>query len=342
MEEARLYDMLEGDRVRCKLCAHRCLIAEGSRGICQVRENRAGRLYSLVYAQLIAQAIDPIEKKPLFHYFPGSTALSIATVGCNLRCSFCQNADISQMPRDRGEIRGHYTPPDAVVQTAREHGCRSIAYTYTEPTIYYEYSHDVAVMAREGGVGNVYVSNGYMSREMLESVTYAEAPPLIDAANIDLKAFRDAFYREQCGASLRPVLDNLVMMKSRGVWLEVTTLVIPGLNDSDEELGDIARFIAGDLGVETPWHVSRFHPTYRLLDRPATPVSTVHRAREIGLAEGLQFVYVGNVAGDGGEDTVCPQCGEVVIRRRGFSVMARHMQDGCCASCHTPIPGVGL
>jgi len=318
MKEALLYEKLDGGRVRCALCAHRCLIADGKRGTCQVRENREGTLYSLVYRRLISQAIDPIEKKPLFHFYPGSTALSIATVGCNFRCTFCQNADISQLPRDRGRIQGRDVSPEAIIEAAQRHRVRSIAYTYTEPT------------------------NGYMSPEMLEMVTSPDDPPLIDAANVDLKAFRDAFYRQQCGATLQPVLDSLRTMKDRGVWLEVTTLIIPGLNDSDEELGDIAQFVATELGVETPWHVSRFHPTYKLTDRAPTPVDTLHRARQIGIAAGLRYVYEGNVFSDGGEDTLCPQCGEVVIRRTGFVVSSRHVREGACAYCGTKLDGVGL
>jgi len=342
MKEALLYEKLDGGRVRCALCAHRCLIADGKRGTCQVRENREGTLYSLVYRRLISQAIDPIEKKPLFHFYPGSTALSIATVGCNFRCTFCQNADISQLPRDRGRIQGRDVSPEAIIEAAQRHRVRSIAYTYTEPTIFFEYTYDIAQLARQAGIANVYVTNGYMSPEMLEMVTSPDDPPLIDAANVDLKAFRDAFYRQQCGATLQPVLDSLRTMKDRGVWLEVTTLIIPGLNDSDEELGDIAQFVATELGVETPWHVSRFHPTYKLTDRAPTPVDTLHRARQIGIAAGLRYVYEGNVFSDGGEDTLCPQCGEVVIRRTGFVVSSRHVREGACAYCGTKLDGVGL
>jgi len=342
MKEALLYEKLEGDRVRCGLCAHHCVIAEGRRGICSVRENQKGTLHTLVYGQLIAQAIDPIEKKPLFHFYPGSTSYSIATMGCNLRCAFCQNAEISQAPRERGDVQGRYTAPETVVAAARRHGCASIAYTYTEPTIFFEHTYDVARLAHEANVANVYVTNGYMSREMLEMVTSPDAPPLIDAANVDLKAFQDAFYREQCGASLQPVLDSLKLMKERHVWLEVTTLVIPGLNDGEDELRDIAQFIAGELGVDTPWHVSRFHPMYRMLDRPRTPVSTVRRAREIGLEAGLRYVYVGNAPGSRGEDSVCPECGQMVIERVGFTVVRNRACGGVCAHCGAEIAGVGL
>jgi len=342
MKEALLYEKLEDGRVRCQLCAHRCLIAEGKRGICRVRENRDGALYSLVYGQVIAQGVDPIEKKPLFHFHPGSTALSVATVGCNFRCTFCQNAEISQMPRDLGRVQGRQVAPEAIVTAAKRYQCRSIAYTYTEPTIFFEYSHDIARLAHQEGIANVYVTNGYMTAEMLGMFTSSGEPPLLDAANVDLKAFRDQFYRRQCGATLQPVLDSLLMMKEREVWLEVTTLVIPGLNDSDQELGDISRFIAQELGEDTPWHVSRFHPTYKLTDLPSTSVSTLHRAREIGLEEGLRYVYEGNVPGGGGENTICPTCGQVVIRRVGYSILENSARGGVCAHCGAEIAGVGL
>lgn len=341
MKEAMLYSREENERVRCHLCAQRCRIADGKRGFCEVRENRKGTLYSLVYGKLIAQAVDPIEKKPLFHFYPGSKSLSIATVGCNFRCTFCQNADISQMVIETGRISGQDTPPEAVVRAAQRYNCRSISYTYTEPTISFEYNYDCSKLAHEAGIANVYVTNGYMTPEMLDMVGKPGGTPLIDAANVDLKAFNDEFYRRECRASLQPVLDSLVMMKERNIWLEVTTLIIPGLNDSDEELRKIARFLVDKLGPETPWHVSRFHPTYKLVDQPSTPVETLHRARDIGLAEGLQFVYEGNVPGGEGENTVCPACGETAIRRVGFSVRERNMQGEQCKCGHN-IPGVGM
>jgi len=237
---------------------------------------------------------------------------------------------------------GHATAPESVTAAAKRYKSASISYTYTEPTIFFEFTYDVARLAHQEGIANVYVTNGYMTAEMLEMVTHPTEPPLMDAANVDLKAFRDEFYRQQCGATLQPVLDNLVMMKQRRVWVEVTTLVIPGLNDSDGELRDIAQFIAGSLGAETPWHVSRFHPMYRLTDRPSTPVSTLHKAREIGLAAGLRYVYEGNVPGGGGEDTLCSQCGRIVIQRMGFTVLQNAAQGGRCRYCGAAIDGVGL
>jgi pyruvate formate lyase activating enzyme len=344
MKEALLYEQLDGQRVRCNLCAHRCTIANGRQGVCQVRENRDGILYSLVYGFPLSQAVDPIEKKPLFHVYPGSTAFSIATVGCNFHCDFCQNADISQMPRDRGEILGRHVTPEEVVRAAGRHHCRSIAYTYTEPTIFFEYSYDIARLAHAEGMASVYVTNGYMSREMLE-LFQGRADghePWLDAANVDLKAFRDETYKRVCGARLQPVLDSLKHMKALGVWVEITTLVVPQMNDSEAELRDIARFIAGELGVETPWHVSRFHPDYRMYDRGPTPVATLQRAYELGREAGLRYVYVGNLPGARLEDTLCPGCGETAIARWGFQVTRRNIREGHCSRCGTAIDGVGM
>lgn len=337
MKEAWLYERLDGGRVRCHLCAHRCRIAEGEVGICGVRQNREGVLYSLVYAQPISQAVDPIEKKPLFHFYPGTTSYSVATVGCNFRCRFCQNADISQMPRDQGRIVGRHVPPKDIVEDALATGCRSVSYTYTEPTVFFEYTRDIAVLARRAGLANNYVTNGYMTAEMLEAFY-----PYLDAANVDLKAFRDEFYRQQCGARLQPVLDTLRLMKQHGIWVEVTTLVIPGLNDDPGELRELAGFIAQELGVDTPWHVSRFHPMYRMLDRGSTPVQTLERAWAIGKEVGLRYVYIGNVLGAREESTFCWNCGKRVIGRFGFSVRERHVRDGKCEFCGAAIDGVGL
>lgn len=337
MREARLYERLEDGRVRCQLCAHRCSIKPGQRGVCCVRQNREGTLYSLVYGLLISQAVDPVEKKPLFHFYPGSRAFSIATVGCNFRCTFCQNADISQLPREERRIPGRETPAAAVVDAARRCDCRSIAYTYTEPTVFFEYAYDVSVLARQAGLANVFVTNGYMTPEMLEAYH-----PHLDAANVDLKAFRDDFYQRTCSARLQPVLDALKVIRAQGVWLEVTTLVIPGYNDDPDELRDLATFIVQELGPQTPWHVSRFHPTYKLTTAPATAAATLQRAYTIGREAGLHYVYIGNMPGLRGEDTMCPGCGQTVIGRYGFAVTERHIRDGKCAFCGTAIEGVGM
>ncbi len=337
MVEARLYQRLEEGTVQCNLCAHRCKIAPGKLGICRVRENRDGTLYTLVYGRVISQAVDPIEKKPLFHFYPGTTAFSIATVGCNFRCEFCQNWEISQMPREEGRIIGGNIPPDTIVRNAKRYGSRSIAYTYTEPTIFFEYAYDTAVQAHKEGIANVYVTNGYMTPEMLDAFH-----PYLDAANVDLKAGKDEFYRRYCGAKLQPVMDSLKKMKALGIWVEVTTLIIPGLNDSEEELRFIADFIVKELGPETPWHVSRFHPHYRMLDRPPTPVVTLHKAREIGLKAGLRYVYEGNVPGSEGENTYCYNCGRLLIRRFGFTILEYKITGGRCYNCGAIIDGVGL
>lgn len=336
MKEAFLYDKLDDNRVRCLLCSHRCLIPEGETGFCSVRQNRAGRLYSLVYGRPIARHVDPIEKKPLFQFLPGSLSYSIATTGCNFACAHCQNADISQMPRDRGQIMGDEVAPEQVVKAAQAAGCASISYTYTEPTVFAEYVYDIGRLAHQAGLRNVIVSNGYQTPEAV-----AELGPIIDGANIDLKAFSESFYRDICKAKLAPVLETLIGLKGQGVWLEVTTLIIPGLNDSAEELTDLAQWLVDHLGPETPWHISRYHPAYRLLDQGPTPIETLERAYRIGREAGLRYVYLGNVPGSGGEETICPECGQKVIDRVGFSVRGYRLdQGGTCPGCGRVIDGV--
>ncbi len=336
--EAYLYEPLEDRKVRCNLCNHRCVIKEGRRGICNVRENQAGILKSLVYGKLIARHVDPVEKKPLFHLLPGSLSYSIATVGCNFKCMFCQNANIAQMPADhKGLIMGDSCTPEAVVRAAEAGNCKSIAYTYTEPTIYFEFAFNTSKIAHQKGIKNVFVTNGYMTPDALEMIS-----PYLDAANVDLKAFNNEFYKKLCGAKLEPVKESLKKMKSLGIFVEITTLLIPGLNDDKGELEGLASFIAEELGVETPWHISRFHPTYRLTDRPPTPISSLVMAREIGTRAGLRYVYVGNVPGEKGEDTFCYHCGETLIDRWGFSIRKNLIKNGLCSYCGTQIDGVGL
>jgi pyruvate formate lyase activating enzyme len=331
-----LYERLSDDQVRCHLCAHCCTIADGKRGICHVRENRGGTLYTLAYGRTIAQHVDPVEKKPLFHFCPGTTAYSIATPGCNFRCRWCQNWDISQAPREQHLLAGEPANPEQIVAEAKRVGCRSIAYTYTEPTVFFEYAYETARLAHDAGLANIYVTNGYMTEEMLETFH-----PCLDAANVDLKAFRDETYRKYVGARLQPVLDSLRVMKRLGIWLEVTTLVIPGINDDNGELKDAAEFVADEFGVETPWHVSRFFPAYKMTDVPSTSVETLNRAREIGLEAGLRYVYVGNVPGEA--NTVCHECGKTLVRRSGYRVPENHIQpDGRCPICGTPVAGVGM
>lgn len=334
MKEAYLYDRLENEKVRCLLCNHNCVITEGKTGICGVRENRSGILVSLVYGKVIASHCDPIEKKPLFHFLPGSRSYSIATVGCNFRCFFCQNADISQMPSDHNRIMGQDMTPEEIVKDALNTRSASISYTYTEPTIYYELAVDTARLASFKGLKNVFVSNGYMTEQCLEDMS-----PDLHAANVDLKAFTDEFYKEQCGAKLEPVLRTLETMKRLGIWLEVTTLLIPGLNDSKEELKEISRFLA-NLDTDIPWHISRFHPTYRLTDIPSTPPDTIQRARDLGYEAGLKYVYTGNLPGDEGEKTFCHNCGELLIDRFGFTVTKNRIKENLCPECGSEIPGV--
>jgi pyruvate formate lyase activating enzyme len=333
MKEAMLYEILDNERVRCNLCAHRCLIAKGKVGVCNVRQNRDGQLYSLVYGQLISRHIDPIEKKPLYHFYPGSTAYSIATAGCNFRCQWCQNWEIAQMPRERGRINGYETSARQVMAEVIDSGCRSIAYTYTEPTIFFEYSYDIARLAKQAEVANVYVTNGYMTGEMLDLFD-----SYLDAANVDLKAFRDETYRHYVGARLQPVLDSLKKMKSLDIWVEVTTLVIPGINDDLTELREIARFIATELDNGTPWHLSRFYPHYKLADLPPTPVATLEAAQQIGFDEGLKYVYLGNVGGE--TNTKCPQCGRLLVRRHGYWIPENRLVDGACPDCKSRLEGV--
>lgn len=334
MREARYYDKLEDRQVRCRLCPHACRIQPGERGICGVRENQGGTLMALNYARAIAVHNDPIEKKPLFHVLPGSQSLSVATVGCNLKCAHCQNHDISQYPRRRNQIPGEDAPPPAVVEEARALGAATISFTYSEPTIFTEWAQDIAALAVPAGVRCVSVTNGYIQEQPLRDL----APRLL-AANVDLKSYRQEFYHQVCGASLQPVLDTIRRMHALGVWVEVTTLLIPGMNDSVEELRELAGFIAS-VDPAIPWHLSRFHPDNQMTDRPATPVSSIDRARKVGKEAGLRFVYSGNVWGDEGEHTRCPACGQVIIERYGFSVRRNHMRDGACHACGEGIEGV--
>ena len=337
MKEAMFYKSMTENSIRCNLCNHRCKIHEDKRGICGVRENRSGILYSVVYGKIIAEHIDPIEKKPLFHFLPGSRAASIGTVGCNFHCRHCQNFDISQYPHEhRGKIAGQTRTPEQIVAAARAAHCETIAYTYTEPTIFYEFAYDTAVLAQKSGIKNVFVSNGYMRPAAARQIG-----PYLDAINIDLKAFTDKFYKEICGARLKPVLETIQLMKEIGVWVEVTTLIIPGLNDGEHELRDIARFIK-DISPDIPWHVTQFYPTYKLLDRPRTPVSTLLRAREIGMEEGLRYVYQGNLPGEGGENTYCYVCGTKVMERYGTKLTRDNLLEGKCPDCETSIAGVWM
>lgn len=336
MREAMLYEKLADDRVRCHLCAHECDIDPGRKGICQVRENQDGTLHTLVYGRTIAKHVDPVEKKPLFHFYPGSRSYSVATPGCNFRCKWCQNADISQMPRERHLVMGAEASPQEIVSAAGQNRCRSIAYTYTEPTIFFEYSYDTARVAHQEGLANIYVTNGFMTEAMLKTFD-----PHLDAANVDLKAFRDETYRKFVGGRLQPVLDSMTKMRELDVWIEVTTLVIPDLNDDPRELRAMAGFIAEELSPEIPWHISRFRPAYKMSDRPVTPLSTLRKAQAIGKEEGLYHIYIGNVPGE--SNTICHECGEVLIRRSGYRIVDNRVAEGSvCPNCGTEVAGVSM
>jgi pyruvate formate lyase activating enzyme len=334
MKEAYLYDKQSGAKVRCFLCSHRCLIADGKKGVCCVRENKEGILYSLVYERLISANVDPIEKKPFFHFLPGSKAFSVAAPGCNFRCLHCQNHEISQLPRDKEIIMGEKVSAEEIVSLALKHNCASISYTYTEPTIFFEYAYDTATIARKKGLKNNFVTNGYMTGEALDMIA-----PYLDGANVDLKSFSEGFYKKVCGAKLKPVLESIAKMHALGIWVEITTLIIPTLNDAEGELRKVARFLLS-VSPAIPWHVSAFYPTYRMMDKPRTSPEIIRRAREIGLEEGLRYVYTGNIPGAEGENTSCYHCQKVLIRRHGYQIAENSITEGKCPHCGTPIEGV--
>ncbi|MEK6715505.1 MAG: AmmeMemoRadiSam system radical SAM enzyme [Candidatus Omnitrophota bacterium] len=330
-KEALLYNKIEDLKTQCFLCAHKCLIADGHFGICNVRKNIGGTLYALSYGRVISANIDPIEKKPLFHFLPGSFSYSIATLGCNFRCGFCQNWQLSQEKEANFESI-NYVVPSEIVASALKSGCLSISYTYTEPTIFFEYAQDIAKLAKEKGLKNVFVTNGYMTKEAIY-----ELKPYLDAANIDLKAFSDDFYKKICGGRLSPVLDSIRLMHELGIWIELTTLLVPGLNDSKEELTQIAEFIAG-LDKTIPWHVSRFHPDYKMTDNIPTPIETLKLAKRVGEENDLHYVYVGNVAGE--ENTYCYNCKKPVIKRFVFDVLENNLDGNKCKYCNVPLNGI--
>jgi len=359
--EAWFYEKRPGNEVLCTLCPHDCHIRDGGRGVCAVRYNHQGTLFTVVYDKVISRHIDPIEKKPFYHFMPGSRSYSIATVGCNLRCAFCQNWEISQWPKDRlphgldeagnattkelvcpqlaeieREVMGEHVTPEEIVRQALASGCSSIAYTYTEPTIFYELAYDTAVLARAKGLKNLFVTNGFISEAPLRKLA-----PVLDAADVDLKFFKPESYRRISRARLEPILEAIRLYRELGVWVEVTTLVIPGINDSDAELAGIAEFIHS-VGPEVPWHVSQFYPGWKMLERPVTPVATLRRAADIGRKAGLRHVYEGNVPGEPGENTHCHQCRALLIERFGFYVRKNLVVKGCCPECGTRVDGVGM
>jgi len=329
MKEAYLYKKLSNQRAQCQNCAHYCLVLPGKRGICGVRENIDGKLYALNYGRTIACHVDPIEKKPFFHFLPGTYSLSIATVGCNLQCANCQNYDISQGFKDKKEIPGEDLSPKEIVKIALKNKLPSISYTYTEPVIFLEYALDTMKLAKKAGLKNNFVSNGFMSKESAKLII-----PYLDAINIDIKSFSDDFYKKICRGRLQPVLDTARLMKKSGLWLEITTLVIPTLSDSKKMFRDIAKFIKEELGPETPWHISQFSGaiSWKLQHLPETPVETLQMAYKIGKETGLKYVYTGNVPGLPSEDTFCPKCNALVIDRTGY-VISRHDKQGKCPKC---------
>jgi pyruvate formate lyase activating enzyme len=334
LKEALFYESSGDKKVHCFLCSHHCKIAESKFGFCGVRQNQEGMLYTYAYGKLIAAHIDPVEKKPLYHFFPGSRSFSVATAGCNFHCGFCQNWQISQVEQGKDPTAGSLeASPTEIAEKAEEAGCRSIAYTYTEPTIFFEYAYDTAKAAKERGLVNIFVTNGFMTPDSLKTIQ-----PYLDACNVDLKSFRNEFYKKNCKARLQPVLDSIRLMKELGIWVEITTLVIPDQNDSDEELKDIARFIAG-VDPVIPWHISRFHPDYQFRDLRGTPVQTLRKARDIGKKEGLKFIYVGNVPGEEGL-TSCLHCGETLIRRSALSLLESKLKGHNCPFCDAPVPGI--
>ena len=335
LTKARHYQKLANLKIRCELCPRRCVIDNLERGYCGVRENRAGEYYTLVHSRPCTWNVDPIEKKPLFHVLPGTAAYSIATAGCNVECKFCQNWQMSQVRPE--QVRSYILPPEELAACAKESGARSVAYTYTEPVIYYEYVFDGSIAVRQRGLLNVMVSAGYIQRQpMIELCEH------LDAVKIDLKAFSEKFYREVCSGELKPVLQTLELLVELGMWTEIVYLVIPSLNDSEEELKGACRWMRSSLGRDVPVHFTRFHPDYRLRDLAPTPVRTLERALEIGRAEGLNYAYIGNVPGHAAENTVCPKCGEVLVERQGYAVEVCGLWEGRCKACRTKIPGLWM
>ena len=332
VKKARYFDSLPAKKVRCTLCPHGCRVVPGERGDCGVRENRGGEYFTLVYGTPCSVHIDPIEKKPLFHFHPGANAFSLATAGCNFTCRFCQNWEISQKKPE--QVQSVSLPPEAVVTAARDQGCPIIAHTYTEPIVFYEYVLECAILGKEKGIPNVMISNGYINKEPLR-----ELCRYLGAVKIDLKSFNDQFYQEQCGGTLRPVLDTLLTLKEEKTWFEIVVLLIPSLNDSSQEIEQMCRWIFKELGPDVPLHYSRFYPTYQLKNLPPTPAETLNNARQIAMANGLRFVYIGNILSEA-ENTFCPGCGKKIISRLMFRADPEGLKGNRCRHCNTLIPGV--
>jgi len=332
LKEALYYSKLDKNYVKCELCPNYCVLKSGETGTCGVRKNIDGTLFSLVYNKPVSIHIDPIEKKPLYHFYPGTQILSLATVGCNLRCNFCQNWEISQSrPK---QVRAYEMTPEDIIRTARENDCKSIAFTYTEPTIFYEYMLDIAKLAYKENIKNVWVTCGYINEKPLR-----ELCKYLDAANIDLKGFSEEFYHTYTTGNLQPVLDCLKISKEESLFFEITNLVIPDANDDPKMIKDMCDWIIENLGSDHPLHFSRFFPNYQLLNRPATPLKTLEMARDIALESGIKFVYIGNIATEF-EDTFCPNCGEKIIDRSGYLIKSQNLENGKCKFCGCEIFGV--
>ena len=331
--EARFFEKLPNQKIRCQLCPRACIVADGKRGDCGVRENRGGVYYTLVHSRVCAAHVDPVEKKPLFHYLPGTTAFSIATAGCNVHCKFCQNWDVSQSRPE--QIPAEYVPPQRVAELAIHYRCPTIAYTYSEPVVSGEFIMDSADAGHAAGVRSLVVSNGYIQPEALRAV-YGR----MDAVKIDLKSFSESFYSKIVGGQLRPVLDTIESLCNQGKWTEIVYLVIPTLNDSDEQFRGLAQWARSNIGLDVPIHFTQFHPDYLLNNVTITPISTLERARQIARAEGLHYVYLGNVPGHPGENTYCPGCGGVVVERSGMVLKKMLISQGACSLCSHPIPGI--
>jgi pyruvate formate lyase activating enzyme len=329
---ARFWKKLEGKRIECGLCPKHCKVEDRERGFCGVRENRDGEYMTLVWGQPCAVHVDPIEKKPLFHFRPGSQAFSIATAGCNLECKCCQNWDISQSKPE--DVDFQFMPPEEVVRGAKEYDA-CVTFTYSEPIVYLEYAIDTAKAAREAGVRATMVTGGSGEAEPMKEVL-----KYLDAVKVDLKGFTEDYYQRMCKGKLEPVLKTLEVIRKSGVWLELVHLCVPGQNDSESEIRTMCRWVKEHLGRDVPLHFTRFHPEYQMKNVPPTPNATLIRCREIALGEGLRFVYTGNVPGLAGEDTTCPSCGKVVVARRGFELEGLHIKNGRCAFCGFTIPGV--
>jgi pyruvate formate lyase activating enzyme len=333
LKEVSFYKKLPDLKIQCEICPKKCEIADLERGYCGNKENRKGKYYSLVYGESCAAHVDPIEKKPLFHYLPSTKAFSIAAVGCNFECKFCQNWRIAQYRPE--QVESGSLSPKEIVSLSKRNECSTIAYTYSEPVVFYEYMYDTAKLAKSEGIGSVMISNGFINEKPL-----IELCKQLTGVKIDLKAFTETFYKDYCSGELKPVLDTLKTLKKIGIWYEIVVLIIPTLNDSESEIRKMSQWIKKELGVEVPIHFSRFHPMYKIKNLPATPIKTLENARKVAMEVGLHYVYLGNVQGHNGENTYCPGCGEMLIRRIGYHILQNSIKVDKCPTCKHVIAGV--